>query len=82
MYSTIWAIVRQGKIELLEPMSLPENTTLLVTVLDENLEETSLGEQIIVGLSDMKEGRFKETSESYTVANHLDHVFGPEISPK
>ena len=32
MIPTVWAIVKQGKIELLEPMSLPEGSRLLVTL--------------------------------------------------
>ena len=36
MLSTIRAIVRDGKIELLEPMTLPEGVQLLVTVLAED----------------------------------------------
>ena len=33
MLSTIHAVVRDGKIELLEPVSLPEGAHLLVTIL-------------------------------------------------
>jgi len=33
MLKTLWATVRQGKIELLESMELPEGTKLLVTLL-------------------------------------------------
>jgi hypothetical protein len=32
MLSTVWATVKNGKIELLEPMSLPEGAQLLVTL--------------------------------------------------
>lgn len=35
MLSTIRAVVRDGKIELLEPVTLPEGVQLLVTVLTE-----------------------------------------------
>lgn len=35
MLSTVRAIVREGKIELLEPMDLPEGTPVLVTSLIE-----------------------------------------------
>jgi hypothetical protein len=40
MLNTAWAIVREGKIELLEPANLPEGRKVLVTILpesDENL---------------------------------------------
>jgi hypothetical protein len=33
MLKTHWATVRQGKIELLEPVEIPEGTRVLVTVL-------------------------------------------------
>ena len=32
MLSTVWATVKNGRIELLEPMSLPEGAQLLVTL--------------------------------------------------
>ncbi len=35
MLKTLWATVRQGKIELLEPGEIPEGTRLLVTLLPE-----------------------------------------------
>jgi hypothetical protein len=34
MLKTLWATVRQGKIELLESSELPEGAKLLVTLLD------------------------------------------------
>ncbi|MEM9538886.1 MAG: hypothetical protein AAGA60_05160 [Cyanobacteria bacterium P01_E01_bin.42] len=39
MLKTIWATVRQGKIELLESEELPEGTKVLVTILPENETE-------------------------------------------
>lgn len=33
MLDTVWVIVRNGKIELQEPLELPEGTQLLVTLL-------------------------------------------------
>lgn len=79
MYSTVKAVMRQGRVELLEPLLLPDDTTLLVTVLDDlSDDEPSLGEMIIAGLTDIKEGRFRETSATYTVKDHLDYLFGPE----
>jgi hypothetical protein len=35
--STMWAVVREGKIELVEKMNLPEGTRVLVTLLPEVL---------------------------------------------
>ena len=36
MLTTIQAIVRDGKIELLEPISLPDGVALLVTILSDD----------------------------------------------
>jgi hypothetical protein len=36
MLKTLWATVRQGKIELLEPSELPEGSRVLVTVLPDD----------------------------------------------
>ena len=35
MLNTVCAVVREGKIEVLEPLDLPEATRVLVTVLSE-----------------------------------------------
>ncbi len=39
MLKTLWATVRQGKIELLELTELPEGTRLLVTLLPDDQAE-------------------------------------------
>jgi hypothetical protein len=39
MLKTLWATVRQGKIELLEPEELPEGTKVLVTFLPDDETE-------------------------------------------
>ncbi|MEH2241487.1 hypothetical protein [Nostoc sp.] len=39
MLKTLWATVRQGKIELLESAELPEGTRVLVTLLPDNETE-------------------------------------------
>lgn len=52
MLATVWAVVKEGKIELLEQMALPEGARLLVTLVppEEQSEfwlhasEASLGE--------------------------------------
>jgi hypothetical protein len=36
MLQTLWATIRQGKIELLESTGLPEGTRVLVTLLPDN----------------------------------------------
>ena len=35
MLNTVWAVVGEGEIEVLEPLDLPEATRVLVTVLSE-----------------------------------------------
>ncbi|OUL19233.1 hypothetical protein BV372_33600 [Nostoc sp. T09] len=39
MLKTLWATVRQGKIELLESVELPEGTRVLVTLLPDDEAE-------------------------------------------
>lgn len=36
MLKTLWATVRQGKVELIEPAEIPEGSRLLVTVLPDD----------------------------------------------
>lgn len=36
MLQTLWATIRQGKIELLEPTEIPEGTRVLVTLLPDD----------------------------------------------
>ncbi|MCB9101237.1 MAG: hypothetical protein H6632_16990 [Anaerolineales bacterium] len=77
MYSTLKATVRQGKIELLEAATLPENSMLLVVVLDDVAPEgLSLGEHLIAGLQDVQLGRVTEVNTEQELADHLDTIFG------
>jgi len=39
MMRTLWAVVRNGKVDLLERADLPEGTRVLVTVLGDNESE-------------------------------------------
>ena len=39
MLQTVWAVVREGKVELLEQLTLPEGTKLLVTLLPDEGEQ-------------------------------------------
>jgi hypothetical protein len=41
MIQTLWATIRQGKIELLESMDLPEGTRVLVTLLPDDRDEAA-----------------------------------------
>lgn len=36
MLKTLWAIIREGRIELLEHVNLPEDTRVLVTLLSDD----------------------------------------------
>jgi len=38
MLKTVWAVIREGKIEPLEPISLSEGTKILITLLPEEDE--------------------------------------------
>lgn len=74
-YPTLRATVREGKIQLLDGVELPENTTLLVTVLDESIvENLSLGEHLAAGLQDVLMSRFTEINSPQELAHHLDTV--------
>ncbi len=46
MLKTVWATVREGKIELLELTNLPEGTKVLVTVLPDTENETAFWAQV------------------------------------
>jgi len=76
IYPTLKATVRKGKIQLLDPVDLPENAVLLVTVMeDEAMEVLPLGEHLVAGLQDRLVGRatLVETPEELTY--HLDTLF-------
>ena len=45
MLKTVWATVREGKIELLEPTDLSEGTKVLVTLLPDNEEDSEFWAQ-------------------------------------
>ncbi|MBI4479087.1 MAG: hypothetical protein HY651_03595 [Acidobacteria bacterium] len=50
MLNTVRAVVHQGKIEVLEPVDLPEGTTVLVTLLiDEDTQFWSSVSQVALG---------------------------------
>ncbi len=76
MYPTLKATVRQGQIQLLEEAKLPENTNLLVVVLDA-IDPGTLTpvDHLIAGLQDMSLGHVITTSTPEELAHHLDTVF-------
>lgn len=76
MYPTVRATVSDGQVRLIENVKLPENATLLVTVLDNKAIETlSLGEHLILSLEDILAGRVVEIDTQAALQNHLDLVF-------
>lgn len=75
-YPTVRATVRQGKIKFLDDISLPENSTLLITILDESsLDVFTLGEHLTAGLEDILAGQVVETTTSNDLTHHLDTIF-------
>ena len=75
MYSALKATVRQGKIELLEEANLPENSLLLVVVLDDiDPAGLSLSEHLLAGLQDVQLGRITEVTTEQDLADHLDTI--------
>ena len=76
-YMTIRATVRQGKVELLDDITLPEDATLLVTVLDDVLlEQYTLGDHLIAGLEDVLAGQTVEVGGDQELADYLNTVLG------
>ena len=76
-YMTIRATVRQGKVELLDDIALPEDATLLVTVLDDVvLEQYTLGDHLIAGLEDVLLGRTTDVNSEQELADYFDTVLG------
>lgn len=74
-YMTIRATVRQGKVELLDDIALPEDATLLVTVLDDVvLEQYTLGDHLIASLEDVFTGRTIEVNSEQELEEYLDSV--------
>ena len=76
VYPTLKATVRKGKIQLLDPIQLPENAVLLVTIMEEEVTEAlSLGEHLIAGLQDKLAGRTTLVETSQELSLHLDTLF-------
>ena len=75
IYPTLRATVRNGRIELLDDVQLPENAEILVTILDETpLESLTLGEHLAAGLQDILLGRVSRADTPEELASHLDAV--------
>lgn len=74
-YMTVRATVRQGKIELLDDIYLPEDATLLITLLDDVLDRYTLGDHLVAGLQDVLIGRGTEVTTEEELRTHLDTIF-------
>ena len=83
IYPTVKATVRQGKIKFLDDVTLPENSTLLITILDYDAFDTfTLGEHLAAGLEDVLSGQVIETATTSELAYHLDVIFSNRSDPK
>jgi hypothetical protein len=73
------ATVRDGSIQLLDKVFLPENTSLLVTVVDDyNDSSLTLGEHLIGGLKDILQGNVTTFTTKHELNQHLDALFNEE----
>lgn len=76
IYPTLRATGRNGKIQLLDDIKLPEDAAVLVTIMDENSMSTlTAGERLAAGLQDILLGRLTEVSTPEEMSVHLDAVF-------
>lgn len=76
IYPTLRATVRNGKIQLLDDIKLPEDAAVLVTIMDENSMSTlTAGERLAAGLQDILLGRLTEVNTPEEMSVHLDAVF-------
>lgn len=76
MYQTLKAVVRRGRVELLDNVALPESASALVTILEEVQPETlTLGEHLQRGLTDVAHKRSTRVSTAKQLQRHLDQVF-------
>ena len=59
MLSSVWGVIRDGKIEALEPASMPEGARVLITVMEGNDEDVlfwrRLSEESLKSIWDNKE---------------------------
>ncbi len=75
-YATMRATVRDGNIQLLDHIFLPENTSLLVTVVDdEQGSSLTLGQHLIGGLTDVLQKNVTMVSTPQELNQQLDTLF-------
>lgn len=81
MYQTLQATVRKGQITLLEDVDLPENVTLLVTVVENPWHLMTAGENILAGLEDAANGRAVTIESIDDLQEHLTAILtSPDAS--
>jgi hypothetical protein len=74
-YMTIRATVRQGKVELLDEIVLPEDAALLITILDDDVfDHYTLADHLVTGLQDVLAGRTTEITTEEELKAHLDTI--------
>ncbi len=75
IYPTVKATVKQGQIKFLDDTELPENSTLLITILEHGVSTHTLGEHLISGLEDVLAGQVTEAATNSELTYHLDTIF-------
>ena len=76
IYPTVKATIRHGQVVLLDDIRLPENASLLVTVIDDDvIDSLTLGEHLIVALEDILSGRVTEVTTADQLDRHLETIF-------
>ena len=78
IYPTIKATIHQGQVKFLDDVALPENSTILITVLDDGAFDAfpfTLGEQLTAGLENILSGQMVETTTADELTHHLNAVF-------
>jgi len=76
IYPTVKATIRHGQVVLLDDIRLPENASLLVTVIDDDvINSLTLGEHLIIALEDILSGRVTEVTTAEQLDRHLETIF-------
>ena len=78
MYQTLKAVVRRGRVVLLDNVTLPESANVLVTILEDVQPELlTLDEHLQRGLTDVTRKRTTKVSTAKQLQRHLDQIFDP-----
>jgi hypothetical protein len=60
---------------LLDDIHLPEDATLLITLVDDAFDRYTLGDHLIAGLQDVLARRSTEITTEEELRTHLDAIF-------